>query len=301
MTIQLTGMTATNPRDFLATLGLLRVLTASHPDARLSFSADAFYAPEIHRVEETRVIDLIVQDAMNQEGPQPWRLEYQKTEKRGTKRVSDLKPLPSVFREFLKTSIASWNAGEKEAAAYAAAFATDVAVDGNGNTKPTALHFTAANQQFLETIERIRASMARDWVEKALFEGNAYRSGPNVRWDPAADRAYALMAINPTTRGTIVNAPLEWLAFRGLPLLPVVPRGARAETTGVQGRGAEMCYRWPLWEPPASLRSVASLVRLDWWNERLDRTAFGVIAICTSEIRRSAQGFGNFGPAHVIV
>jgi hypothetical protein len=24
-----------------------------------------------------------------------------------------------------------------------------------------------------------------------------------------------------------------------------------------------------------------------------------VFAICTSEIRRTAQGFGNFGPAHV--
>ncbi len=293
MTI-LAGMTGANPRDFLAALGLLRVLAELHPQARLSFRNDGVFAPDIDGIDARRIVDLVVQDAESQAGPQPWRLEYQKTEKRGTKLVADLKPPPDVFRAFMTKALAAWRAGEREAVAFAAAFATDVARDGKGNTKPTALHFTAANQQFLDTVETVRASIDRTWCEAALFVGHAERSGPNLRWDPAADRAYALMADDPNNRGTTVNAPLEWLAFRGLPLLPVIPVGTKAETTAVRGRGDEMRFRWPLWSTPASLRTVESLVRLNWLQpDRTDMT------VCTSEIRRSAQGFGNFGPAQV--
>lgn len=297
----LSGMVGTNPRDFLAALGLLRILAPSVDGASLSFGNDGRFAPDVGGVDARRIVDLVTQDAASQAGPQPWRLEYQKSEKKGSKVVADLKPPPGVFQAFIDSAIAFWTRGQNEAAAYAAAFGTGVAVDGKGNTKPTALHFTAANQQFLDTVEKVRASIDRAWCEDALFGGHADRSGPNLRWDPTADRAYALMSTNPNDQGTTVSAPLEWLAFRALPLIPVVPRGTRAETTGVRGRGNEMRFRWPLWSIPASLSTVASLVRVNWWQDRwgTERTSIGVIAICTSEIRRTAQGFGNFGPAQV--
>jgi hypothetical protein len=311
MMTTLAGLTGTNPRDFLAALGLLRVLAASHRQVRLHFNNDSAYAPEVDGIDTRRIIDLVVQDAASQAGPQPWRLEYDKTEKRGTKRVADLKPPPAIFRAFAESALTSWTAGLREGAGYAAGFATDIAVDGKGNTKPTALHFTAANQQFLATVEGIRSRIDRAWCEEALFVGHADRCGPNLRWDPAADRAYALMAADPNKAGTALNAPLEWLAFRALPLLPVIPLGTRAETTCVRGRGDEMQFRWPLWSTPAALHTVVSLIRLNWWQDRIashgwvrllsDRAAMGVIAICTSEIRRSAQGFGNFGPAELTV
>jgi len=62
-----------------------------------------------------------------------------------------------------------------------------------------------------------------------------------------------------------------------------------------------MRYRWPLWSIPASLPTVASLVRLNWWQNRIDGALVGVIAICTAEVRRTGQGFGNFGPAQITV
>jgi hypothetical protein len=138
----------------------------------------------------------------------------------------------------------------------------------------------------------------RDWVAAALFEGHVEQPGPNLRWDPGADRMYALMANDPNDDGTTVNAPLEWLAFRGLVLFPVVPRGARAETAGVRGRGSDMRFSWVLWSEPVSISTVRSLVVADW-GARAERGEVGIIATCTSEIRRSAQGFGNFGPAAV--
>jgi len=298
MTI-LTGMIGTNPRDFLATLGLLRIASASHPHVRLCFKNDVAFAPLLEGIDASALVDTILQDALSQAGPQSWRLEYEKGEKRGTKRVADLKPPPGVFRAFAASRVESWIAGDAEGAAYAAAFATDVAVDGKGNTKPTAFHFTAANQQFLDTIEKIRGSIDRGWCEEALFTTHADRKGPNLRWDPAADRAYALMAANPVDQGTAVNAPLEWLAFRALPLMPVAPIGTRAVTTAFRGRGNDMQYCWPLWSTPASLPTVQSLVRMNWWQDRIDRSSSGVIAVCVSDVRRSGQGFGNFGPANI--
>src|SRR5262245_17279784 len=133
MTI-LTGMTGTNPRDFLAALGLLRILAASNPEARLSFRNDGWFAPEIQGVDARHTADIVTEDAASQSGPQPWRLEYKKGEKRGTKLVADLKPPPDVFLDFIRSAIVSWSRGQGEAAAYAAAFGTDVAVDGKGNT-----------------------------------------------------------------------------------------------------------------------------------------------------------------------
>lgn len=298
MQLTLGGLAGTNPRDFLAAVGLLRVLSREHANVRLMFRDDGAYTAVVANVDAKEILSCIMRDVEREQGARPWRLSYEKTEKRGTKTVFDLKPPPRAFRAFLRETLAAWRNGEREGAEYAAAYATDVAVDGKGNTKPTAFHFTAANQQFLDTAEKLRSLLDADWVRTALFDGNANRPGPNLRWDPGADRLYALMANNPIHDGTAANAPLEWLAFRGLPLFPVVPRGVRVETTGVRGRGDDMQFSWALWSVPASISTVRSLLQVDW-KDRSDRAAAGILAVCTSKIRRATQGFGNFGPARV--
>jgi hypothetical protein len=246
----------------------------------------------------------------------------------------DLKAPPGKFVEFLASAIGQWIEGRAEGAEYAAAYGTDIAVDGNKNTKPTALHFTAANQQFLGAVEEIRGRVTRDWVAESLDDQpGTTKPGSNLRWDPDAERSRALMGVNPNDDGTVVNAPLEWLAFRALPTFRCVPIGDRIVTCGVTGRRQdELRFHWPLWSCGASYATVCSLVsltaawieneelikrrideyrksaqrrhalnRLQWDLERAieGRRARSVFAVCTSAIRRTAQGFGNFGPAHV--
>jgi len=224
--------------------------------------------------------------------------------------------------------------GWPEQSLYAAAYGTEVARDGKGNTKPTAFHFTAANQQFLGAVEESRGKISREWVEESFDDrDDKTKPGMNLRWDPDAERCRALMGANPNDDGTTVNAPLEWLAFRGLPAFPSVPVGDRIVTCGVTGRRQdELRFHWPLWSCGACYSAVRSLLPLTaGWIESEDQTrrmieAHGengrrqrsldrlrrrleiavearrrqsVFAICTSEIRRTAQGFGNFGPAHV--
>ena len=290
----LAGMSGANPLGFLASLGLLRIAAKKFDSARLGFLADGGYQPFIEGVEGP-LEALVADDAKESAGQQPWRLRYGKKEKRGEKFVEDLKAPPEAFLNFLHDCIGRWVHGDCEAAEYAAAYATSTAVDGKGNTKPTAFHFTAANQQFLGAIETIRASIDLEWSRSALFDGNAARPGGNVRWDPAADRNYALMAENPNTEGTSVNAPLEWLAFRALPMFPTVPFKSRVLTTGVSGRGDDAAFIWPLWSDAASVRTVAGLVRLG----PSSTGGRGVFATARAAIRRTSQGFGNFGPASV--
>jgi hypothetical protein len=325
--IELAGIDGSNPLGFLASLGLLRIIAG----ARLAFSQDGSFHAILDgfdgsEADLTKRIHADAQAAADQTAP--WRFQYQKPATRNTeaKTVADLKPSPEYFKPFLARSIEHWLAGNDEMAAYAAAYATDIAVDGNGNTKPTAFHFTAAQQTFLGAVESIRSSVTEEWVQTSLFNNQAQplpglaqpeteqgrrtsrsreneaagreRPGNNLRWDPNAERNWALMSGNPTGEETRVNAPLEWLAFRGLPLLPSLPAGSKEiTTTCVYGRGADRTFAWPLWSVSASLSTVRSILLVNWTRDRKDRAARGIFAICQSKIRRTGQGFGNFGPA----
>lgn len=298
--LQLGGVDGSNPLGFLAALGLLRVL----PDAMLGFSDDGSFRAFVDGlVESESDLATLISDDAKAAGDTgaPWRFTYTKaaTKKQGPQQVADLKPPPDDFKRFLATCVEAWHSGNEEAAGYAAAYGTDVAVDGKGNTKPTALHFTAAQQTFLGAVEGIRASVTHEWVKKSLFEGHGEQPGSNLRWDPGSERNWALMANNPSGDGTRVDAPLEWLAFRGLPLLPSFPRGTRIITTGVIGRGDDMTFSWPLWTVPASRHTTRSVLQVDWTGNAKERAARGVFAICSSAIRRTSQGFGNFGPPSV--
>lgn len=299
--IELVGVDGSNPLGFLAALGLLRIV----PGAKLGFSEDGSFRAFVGGLDisESDLSTLIAADAEAAANEcAPWRFTYTKaaTKKQGPQKVADLKPPPDEFKKFLATCIEAWLTGNGEAAAYAAAYGTDIAVDGKGNTKPTAFHFTAANQTFLGAVEGIRASLTQEWVETSLFKGHGERTGSNLRWNPGAERNWALMANNPNDDGTRVDAPLEWLAFRGLPLLPSFPRGSRIITTGVVGRGDDMTFTWPLWSIPASLPTTRSTLQIDWKGSAKERATRGVFAICSSAIRRTSQGFGNFGPSSVV-
>lgn len=299
--VELMGVDGSNPLGFLAALGLLRLV----PGAGLAFAADgsfrAFLETESSTADIVAMIVADVEAAAAAKRPS-WRLSYTKaaTKKQGPQDVADLKPPPQDYRQFLTRCVDCWLNGDDEAVAYAAAFATDVAVDRKGNTKPTAFHFTAAHQTFLGAVEVIRASVTKEWIEISLFRGHGDRPGSNLRWDPGSERNWALMANNPEEDATRVDAPLEWLAFRGLPLLPSFPRGNKIITTAVLVRGGDVAFTWPLWSVPASQRTVRSVLQLGWTQSARDRAGRNVFAVCSSSIRRTSQGFGNFGPSTVV-
>ena len=306
----LRGLNGSNPLGFMAAVGLLRLLDGQMGStARLGFCDDGTFHAWIECDQGVDVAGLVASDAAAAAGPQGWRLEYEKAEKKGAKVVADLKAPPETFSRFLALAIDEWRGGNPHPAAFGAAYATDVARDGKGNTKPTAFHLTAANQQFLGTVEKTRGTVTREWCERSLNLSGQTQPGWNLRWDPDAERSRALMGVNPNDDGTVVNAPLEWLAFRGLPAFPCMPSGRRIVTSGVTGRRQdELQFQWPLWSCRVSYSTLRTMLVLaaGWTTkERVVRgeadrcRARGVFAMCRCDIRRTAQGFGNFGPAAV--
>jgi hypothetical protein len=295
--LTLTGLDGTNPLGFLAALGVLAAVTDAAPGARLAWRREGEWRATLtcECADLDGLLDCLNADRRNCIDDPALALEY------GGKR--DLKPTPGQYRDFLIHLAAHASATNGRSVAWAAAFATDVAVDNNGNTKPTALHFTAGQQQFLQMVVELVNNVTKDDLREAIEGPWRYeRSLPVLGWDATSSRDYALRASDPSTDKKRGVPGADWLAMRGLAFFPTVPQGARVMTTGCTGGWKDGRFRWPLWTVSLSAAVVCSLLRQDM--EALtepERRARGIGAVFSSGIKRSEQGgYGSFEPALVI-
>jgi len=313
--IELPGLDGANPLSFLAALGLLALVSDADDEASIAWEERGRWIPLLHsRLSRPDLIEQAL------EGLAQWRsepviaLEYPKAGKRPV--AQDLKPPPELYRSFLQTLIHRSHeiirlrsSGERTTAArrspdHAAAFATDVAVDNNGNTKPTALHFTAGQQEFLVMVRELIDGVTAVHVEEALFGPWTYSSElPVLGWDSSATRDYALRADDPSGNKKTGVPGADLLAFAGLSFIPVVPIGRSAATTGWSGSWKFGTWQWCLWSVPLGRRVVRSLLQTpDLEHFPSDaRLARGICAVFRSRVRRSEQGgYGSFLPADVV-
>ncbi len=295
--IVLTGLDGANPLGFFAALGVLEVLSDRGAPARLAWRDEGTWRPVITGVDGSieTLIEWIDGDRRACIHEPALALEYE------GKR--DLKPRPERFREYLEDLVASAAPDRRRGVDWASAFATDVAMDNNGNTKPTALHFTAGNQQFLKMTQELVQSTTREDLQEALVGPWRYeRPLPVMGWDSTSDRSYALRASNPATEKKLGVPGADWLALRGLACLPVVPVKTRVLTTGCIGGWKTGQFRWGLWTVPLGRDVVRSTLRLDLAHMNAgERAARGVGVVFSCGIRRSDQGgYGSFEPASVI-
>jgi hypothetical protein len=296
----LTGLDGSNPLAFMAALGTLRILMSSAEQVRLSWRDEGRWRPVLHLAEGTLdAVAAVMKDLRSWKHAPELSLQYEKDGKTGRK-VRDLKPRPEVFKKFLEKAVKE--AGERRRLAdFAAAYATDMARDGKGNTKPTAFHFTAGQQNFLEMVAQLADGLNKEHVEEALFGPWRYESElPVLRWDVSGERLYALLASDPAGEKARGVPAADWLAFQSLPLFPCFPEAtlgstARVVTTGFEGHGKEFVFRWPLWTFPATLSTIRSL--LAGANHALkpeERRARGIALVLESQCRRSDHGYGTF-------
>lgn len=312
----LTGLDGKNPLAFLAALGVLNALEDrwERGRARLVWREAGTFVPAIVGGPEREALLDLLRDDLNsfEDEPAIEGLQYEKEKKgdEGKKKerdvAHDLKPLPSFFIEYLEGLV---RGGAPRSLDYAAAFATDVAVDGNGNTKPTALHFTAGQQEFLTMVEELRHGKARvpgvgpDDLEEALFGPWRYeRPLPVLLWDNTSARDYALRASDPSDDKKTGVPGADWLAFRGLPFIRVAPVRDRIETTGCSGGWKTGTFRWPIWTFPLRRNVIRSLLSSPELSllQPAAMQARGIAVVFEAGIRRSDQGgYGSFSPARV--
>ena len=304
------GLDGQNPLGFLAALGLLRVLDdearrTGGPVPTLRFRDLGYPAACLGGVGDgDAVARAVLEEAERQHDDPLLSLSYdnegEEVPAPGSGSRRDLKPSPRLAGEVLRRARRSSRASADRAAG---AF-SELVQDNNGNTKPTAFHFTAGQQEFLRTVGELRGQLSAALVAQAL-EG-PWVSSPEFKslsWDASVTRMYALRARNPSDekRGGIPAA--DWLAMNGLAMLPVLPVRGRLATTGVRGGWKTSRFTWPVWDPGACASVVRSLLGLS--VDALDaaqRRALGVWQVYRSSILRADQGgYGSFTPAEVVL
>lgn len=293
--LTLSGLDGANPQGFLAALGVLHVVSGDE-DAELRWHHASGWRPIL--VSSYGATDELVtrldKDRQSCVSDPALALSYD-----GKK---DLKPQPAVFVDYLRNLVDTSTAEQRRSVDWAAAFATDVATDNNGNTKPTALHFTAGQQQFLQMAEQlVRDVTVEDLAEAVVGPWLYERPLPVMGWDATVSRDYALRAKDPSTDKKLGVPGADWLALRGLLCLPTMPSGDRVLTTCCRGGWKNGRFSWPLWTVSLACNSVRSLLaqRAEGWSAA-ERAARGVGAVFSSAIKRSDQGgYGSFAPPAV--
>lgn len=290
----LSGLDASDPLGFLAALGALRVASQIDSSASLCWSHQAAWLAVLNCDGTSDLLDILEQDL------ERWRGGHKAIEfaAGADRKEQDLKHSPEAFRTLMRELAAN-----PEAAAFVAAYATGIIVDGSGQTKPTSLHFTAGQQRFMDAVLDLRSQVTREDLEEALYGPWVGRVGPkDLRWRAGSERSRALLSFDPSSTKSAVLPGASWLAFQAMPFFPAVPGRNRVITTGFTGRGKREQFTWPVWSDPltaAELRSVLGLAGLASMSTR-DREARGIVRVFRSDVVRSSQGYGNFSAAQPV-
>lgn len=304
--ILLAALEGTNPIGFMAALGVLDAAARADYHVTLRWTDDLVPQPLLAGIEDAnRLLDVL--EADRRSWAQSLVLRYPED-----KPFSDAKPDNEALRAWFEAAFAS---GCDTDAAMLCSIVAEGAFDRGMKAKPTHLHFTAGQQQFLEMVRTLAAEVDKDMFIEGIFGPWQYKSTlPSLSWDARGERVYAVRAINPSSEKRLGVPGADWLAFRGLVFYPVSAVGGTLRTTACDREWKQSALRWPLWSVPASpdvVRSLVgdpSLVSARWVRgpERITRprdlAARGILRIVESPIRRSDQGgYGSFGAASTLM
>jgi hypothetical protein len=149
------------------------------------------------------------------------------------------------------------------------AFGTDIDADQKSRIASTPFCFItgSGHQYFLDTIRQLLEKVTPEKIRAALFEPWKYQDEKlSMRWDPIDDRRYALMDRDPTASDnksqTVWMANL--LAYRSLALYPTaaISRRTGIIALGTTGWIESDSFTWPIWNQPAAIDSIRSVLQL---------------------------------------
>ncbi|HVX23559.1 MAG TPA: hypothetical protein VHB02_19610 [Acidimicrobiales bacterium] len=301
-TLELPALVGTNPLGFLAALGVLDV--ADRHDGEqllLRWSDDLRPHAVVEGVDDLgTLVDLVEDDR------QQWIESPLLTWGPDGKPLDDVKPSAEELHTWAEHLYCRLSEHDHAAADLWCALLAEGAFAGRPGTgndrdaKPTHLHFTAGQQQFLKMARELAGRVDRDRVEEALVGPWRYDSDlPSFRWDLRGERLYAVSARNPSTDPPRSVPAANWLAFLGLRFFPVVALNESLRTTLCAApwkSGGSLT--WPLWHNPLSASSIFSmLTSLPLAKMGVpEQQARGLSTVLQAPIRRTDQGgYGSFG------
>lgn len=296
--LEIPALVGTNPLGFLAALGVLDVVDRSGGTVPPTLRWTDGLRPHavVEGVEGVgALIDLIEEDRAK------WVASPLLTWGPGGEPLDDVKPFREETREWATSLYESSSEADHGAADLWCSLLAEGAIAGNTrDAKPTHLHFTAGQQQFLRMVRELASALDRDRMEEALIGPWRYDSDlPSLRWDVRGERLYAISARNPSSDAPKSVPGANWLAFLGLIFFPVSATGGSLRTTscGPQWKSGGW-LAWPLWDtalPGSSIFSMLTSLSLNQMKVPEQR-ARGIRSVLRAPIRRTDQGgYGSFG------
>lgn len=300
--VPLPALEGANPLGFLAALGVLDAVSAASPGATLRWTEDLVPHAIVGGVAGIdELLDLLQADQARLSDSPLLRFPEDGTP------LSDAKPGGEQLREWFEFIAENGQTADMD---QLCAIVAEDAHDNNGRGKPTHLHFTAGQQQFLNMVRQLALKVDRERLREAVEGPWRYDSPlPSLSWDSRGDRVYAVRATNPSKDKRLGVPGADLLAFRGLVFYPVMRTGGGGlRTTACDRDWKSSAFRWPLWAVPATRGVVRSLVaerRLVGQGARVssgDLAARGISSLRESKIRRNETGgYGSFAAAETLV
>jgi len=311
-TLLLTGLDASNPLGFMAALGVLCLLNDKAPPGheapyRLRWHNDGRWLAELEGVDDADGLTAKLHtDLASWADEKALTLAYgedgELVSSRAPGAIFDLKPKPSAFRIFCDQVANDAAPDRLRSARLVSSFGSELIADNNGNLKPTALHFTAGQQRFLDMVRQLRSQLTTDDFREALLGPWRNQSKlPSLSWNASAPRIYAYRATNPSgeKRGSVPAA--DWLAFCALSFFPVSANRGRLATATIRGGWKDSIMTWPVWTEPITAHVVRSLLILFPHIPKSQWSSLGIAGSYRASILRSDQGgYGSFTPASAV-
>jgi hypothetical protein len=297
-TLELPGLRDDNPRDFLAALGLLRLIDLLWPNTQ----AQLFWSVE-KGFPLILTIDPLAED---------W----------GKQLLSELKNLaehdesPCFHGDIIKTEIDHFRGAAEKARQFTqsqhslaflpqwlyACYAGQLSDESDGKTEPSAFSFAngQGGKNLLRDVRELIQTIDCINFEKSLLGIETPTAAKSMRWNPKEYRPAAYRAHNPGTKlkgdETLDYPAFNLLAFFGLTFYPSVPTSKGSKTLGFKGKRGPDEFYWPIWETPLDANSLISLLCLP--VEKFCRE-MGVFHVWSSR-RFSADKSLYFAPASTI-
>lgn len=169
----------------------------------------------------------------------------------------------------------------------------------------------ASHQNLVQAMRDVLSLLEDEHLRLALFSPwrRAYRvpddkrkqlqlgtRKPTLRLEPSDERLYALRLSNPTTTDDYsTELGAQALAMPAFSLLPVVP-SKRPVSVASKRHGQRVTFSWPLWNVPATLHTVRSLL---WEGAGLPKgqRERGVFASFSADRVSGSKGKLSFSPS----
>jgi len=283
--MNLAGIDGTHLLGFMAGIGTFALLDAharergSSPP-RLSFTRDGTAIVEVGGQTPPQVVGAVFE-----------RLQILK--------AIYVRELAAVMnpRQFTAQSYAAFaRAGGRERSDNLAGLAFHAGTDDEADESSLCAASGAGHQHLIQSMRDVLSLVEPTHIDVALFRpwtrsyevppekrkelalGNRK---PTLRLEPADERLYALRLTNPTTTNDFkTELGAQALAIPAFALLPVVPMKTPMCVSS-RRVGSRIAFSWCLWDEPAALPTVRSLIYAGAQNDRSlrQRGAFAAFSV----------------------